>query len=75
MQLFYNPNISENDKQVIFPKDESRHIVKVLRKTEGDELSITNGNGMLFKAQIIMADVKQCVANISSFESYTSVRS
>ncbi|WP_405198673.1 16S rRNA (uracil(1498)-N(3))-methyltransferase [Christiangramia sp. LLG6405-1] len=69
MQLFYNPDISENDKQVIFPKDESRHIVKVLRKTEGDELSITNGNGMLFKAQIIQADVKQCIASISSFES------
>ncbi|WP_298247099.1 16S rRNA (uracil(1498)-N(3))-methyltransferase [uncultured Christiangramia sp.] len=69
MQLFYNPDISENDKQVIFPKDESRHIVKVLRKTEGDELSITNGNGMLFKAQIIQADVKQCIASINSSES------
>ena len=69
MQLFYNPDISKNDKQVIFPKNESRHIVKVLRKTEGDELSITNGNGMLFKAQIIQADVKKCIASISSFES------
>jgi len=69
MQLFYNPDISENDNQVIFQKDESRHIVKVLRKTEGDELSITNGTGMLFKAQIIQADIKQCIASISSFES------
>ncbi|WP_026916246.1 16S rRNA (uracil(1498)-N(3))-methyltransferase [Christiangramia portivictoriae] len=68
MQLFYNPDISENDKQVIFPKEESRHIVKVLRKTEGDELSITNGNGVLFKAEIIQADMKQCVARISSSE-------
>ena len=36
MQLFYNPSISKNDKEVIFPKDESKHIVKVLRKSEGE---------------------------------------
>ena len=43
MQLFYNPAISSEDKEVIFPKDESKHIVKVLRKQEGDNLNITNG--------------------------------
>ena len=68
MQLFYNPEISEKDKQVVFSRDESRHIVKVLRKSEGELLTITNGNGMLFHAEIIQADVKQCIVKINSSE-------
>ncbi|GAA4323764.1 16S rRNA (uracil(1498)-N(3))-methyltransferase [Pontixanthobacter gangjinensis] len=68
MQLFFNPDISEKDKLVTFPKDESRHIIKVLRKKEGDELNITNGKGLLFKAEIIQADMKQCVVKILSSE-------
>ena len=68
MQLFYNPEISDNDSQVVFQKDESKHIVKVLRKTEGDILNITNGNGLLFKAEIIQADMKHCVAKVVEVE-------
>ena len=68
MQLFFNPDISEKDQLVNFPKDESKHIVKVLRKKEGDKLNITNGKGLLFLAEIIQADVKQCIAKILSFE-------
>ncbi len=68
MQLFFNPEITENDYQVTFPKDESRHIVKVLRKSEGDILNITNGKGLIFKAEIIIADVKQCMVKIISAE-------
>ncbi len=68
MQLFYNPEISEKDKQIVFPKDESRHIVKVLRKNEGDLINITNGKGLLFTAELISADHKQCVARIVSKE-------
>ncbi|APG59521.1 16S rRNA (uracil(1498)-N(3))-methyltransferase [Christiangramia salexigens] len=68
MQLFYNPEISKDDKQVIFQKDESRHIVKVLRKNEGDLVNITNGKGLLFKAEIIRADIKQCLAKVIEVE-------
>ncbi|MDR5590321.1 16S rRNA (uracil(1498)-N(3))-methyltransferase [Christiangramia sp. SM2212] len=68
MQLFFNPNISEKDELVTFPRDESKHIVKVLRKKEGDLLNITNGKGLLFSAEIIQADIKQCVVKILSFE-------
>ncbi|WP_299113430.1 16S rRNA (uracil(1498)-N(3))-methyltransferase [uncultured Winogradskyella sp.] len=66
MQLFYNPNITENDTRFNFDKDESRHIVKVLRKSIGDQLHITNGKGHLFKAQLIQADMKHCTVNIIS---------
>lgn len=65
MQLFYNPNISENDSSFSFDKEESRHIVKVLRKKSGDSLHITNGKGWLFEAELTLADIKHCSANIT----------
>ncbi len=37
MQLFYNPEIVNSTQQVTFDKTESRHIVRVLRKKEGDK--------------------------------------
>lgn len=68
MQLFYNPNISDNDAQFTFDKTESRHIVKVLRKKEGDILHITNGNNQLFTVKIILANDKRCLVEIINSE-------
>jgi len=66
MQLFYNPDITEKTSQVAFSKDESKHIIKVLRKSIGDDLYITDGKGWLFTAQIQHTDAKNCVAAITS---------
>ncbi|MFP4845955.1 16S rRNA (uracil(1498)-N(3))-methyltransferase [Winogradskyella sp. PE311] len=66
MQLFYNPNISENDSTFNFDKDESRHIVKVLRKKIGDTLHITNGRGWLFEAELTLVEQKHCTVKIKS---------
>lgn len=66
MQLFYNPNISENDTSFNFDKEESRHVVKVLRKQTGDKLHITNGNGWLFEAELTLAGIKNCSVDIIS---------
>lgn len=68
MQLFYNSDISEQNNSFTFPKDESRHIVKVLRKKVGDTLYITNGKGFLFTAKITIADQKNCVVSIENSE-------
>lgn len=64
MQLFYNPLISNTSTQIAFDKDESKHIVKVLRKNIGGTLHLTNGNGWLFTASIVHADSKHCLASI-----------
>lgn len=66
MQLFYNPNLDEKDSIFIFDSSESKHIVKVLRKRNGDELSITNGKGFLFTAKIISDNAKRCEVEIDS---------
>ena len=68
MQLFYNPNISENESQFTFDKTESRHIVKVLRKKEGDLLYITNGKHFLFTVKIIIPNDKRCLVELIKTE-------
>ncbi len=64
MQLFYNPHISETTENFTFEKEESKHIIKVLRKHVGDFLSITNGKGWLFSAEITDDAMKKCKAKI-----------
>lgn len=68
MQLFYNPNILETSEEVTFDKEESRHIIKVLRMGEGDSFKITNGKGSFFDAEIISANPKACLVKILSEE-------
>lgn len=66
MQLFYNPDITESTSQFSFPKEESKHIVKVLRKNVGDVVHITNGTGWLFTAEITIPNINKCLATIVS---------
>ena len=66
MQLFYTPDLDKNAAQFTFPEDESKHIVKVLRKKQNDILHITNGRGLLFEARITGANPKKCSVQIIS---------
>jgi 16S rRNA (uracil1498-N3)-methyltransferase len=65
MQLFYNSEIKKSDLTFFFDKEESKHIVKVLRKNEGDKIFITNGLGFLFESEIILASEKKCEVKIA----------
>lgn len=66
MQLFYNASLDNSISQMTFPVEESRHIIKVLRKKEGDTLHITNGKGGLFEAEIVDSNPKKCKVQIIS---------
>lgn len=68
MQLFYNPNINEITENFSFDKEESKHIIKVLRKKDSDILYVTNGLGYLFKTEITLASDNKCTVKIISFE-------
>ncbi|WP_396169837.1 16S rRNA (uracil(1498)-N(3))-methyltransferase [Flavobacterium sp.] len=67
MQLFYSPTINETLTSFIFDKEESKHIIKVLRKQERDILYVTNGLGFLFKTEIALASDSKCTVNVLSF--------
>ena len=68
MQLFYSPDINSELQQFTFSKEESKHIVRVLRKKEGDTLAITNGKGDLFHVEVTLSDQKNCIVQIESVE-------
>ena len=68
MQLFYNPTINETTENFSFDKEESKHIIKVMRKKGGDILYVTNGLGVLFKTEITLGSDIKCTVKIISFE-------
>ncbi|PKP13827.1 MAG: 16S rRNA (uracil(1498)-N(3))-methyltransferase [Bacteroidetes bacterium HGW-Bacteroidetes-3] len=74
MQLFYNSQLTTNTKQFTFDKIESKHIVRVLRKKEGDKIFITNGLGQLFTSEILFADDKKCLVKIVNLETQKNER-
>ena len=68
MQLFYNPTIDETTESFSFDKEESKHIIKVLRKKDTDILFVTNGLGLLFKTEITLASDNKCTVQVISTE-------
>jgi 16S rRNA (uracil1498-N3)-methyltransferase len=66
MQLFYNPDIDETTESFSFDKEESRHIIKVLRKKDSDILHVTNGLGLLFETEITLASDNKCTVQVLS---------
>ncbi|MDM1397801.1 16S rRNA (uracil(1498)-N(3))-methyltransferase [Myroides odoratimimus] len=68
MQLFYSPEIEKGQTSFTFDKDESKHIIKVLRRKMGDLLYVTNGKGTLFTTKITLDSDKKCVTEIIASE-------
>lgn len=54
MQLFFQENITP--PLVTLDPDESKHLTRVLRKKQGDLISMTNGKGQLFECLILEAN-------------------
>lgn len=65
MQLFYNPDIDETTETFSFDKEESRHIIKVLRKKDSDILHVTNGMGLLLETEITLASDNKCMVQVN----------
>ncbi|MDM1406764.1 16S rRNA (uracil(1498)-N(3))-methyltransferase [Myroides sp. DF42-4-2] len=67
MQLFYSPSIDKEQTTFTFDKEESKHIIRVLRKKEGDILFVTNGRGTLFETKISLASDRSCLTEIINY--------
>ncbi len=68
MQLFYNASITKETTNFIFDREESKHIIKVLRKQANNILLVTNGLGYLFKTKITLASDSKCTVEIVGIE-------
>ena len=62
MNLFYHPALDPNQSRIVFSKEESRHIHKVLRKKEGDVIHTTDGQGHIVEARLQSITPKECIA-------------
>ena len=62
MQLFYAPDI-KGDRFVLSTED-SRHCVKVLRLKEGDQITLTDGLGYFYYAEIEEPDMRAAKVKI-----------
>ena len=74
MILFYQPALPESN---FLDLEESKHCVKVLRKTNGDEISVLDGKGQLYNCLITNASHKKCefeITSTSSFEKHKRYR-
>jgi 16S rRNA (uracil1498-N3)-methyltransferase len=64
MQLFFISEFPSGDIEL--DAEESRHIIKVLRKRAGDSIQFTDGKGMLAQAVLTSTDKHSCIAKIIS---------
>ena len=62
MELFFSDDIQ--DAQVRLDPEESAHCVRVLRHREGDEISVIDGRGTLYRCVLEIADAKGAEARI-----------
>ena len=62
MELFYSYDISGSTARL--DSEESGHCVRVLRHRAGDEISVIDGLGTLFKCRLAVADPKGAEAEI-----------
>ena len=61
MIQFYSPDIAST---LTLPESDSRHAVKVLRMTEGDDLQVIDGRGNLYTCRLVDAHPKRAGVEI-----------
>jgi len=61
-ELFFDKNIKPGLHTL--EKEESVHLIKVLRKRKGDIVTFTNGMGLLYDATILEASPKSCLLEV-----------
>ena len=62
MELFYSSDISSGI--VRLDQEESAHCVRVLRHRAGDEISVIDGEGTLYRCRLSLADAKGAEAQV-----------
>ncbi|MBQ8673990.1 MAG: 16S rRNA (uracil(1498)-N(3))-methyltransferase [Bacteroides sp.] len=61
MHVFYTPHIQERAE---LPEEEAVHALRVLRLQPGNEVTLTDGTGNFYRAEISTATSKRCLVNI-----------
>lgn len=62
MQLFYAPELGGD--QHTLDEQESKHVIRVLRKRNGDTIILTDGKGKFYTGELINDDPRKCELRI-----------
>jgi 16S rRNA (uracil1498-N3)-methyltransferase len=62
MHIFYTPDISGNT--FILDETESKHCIRVLRLEKGDEITLVDGRGGFYRAEITDPNPKRCMVKV-----------
>lgn len=61
MHVFYTPDIQTHPE---LPEEEAQHCIRVLRLNAGDEITLTDGRGNFYRAEITAATNKRCLVKV-----------
>lgn len=61
MHVFYTPDILSTNE---LPEEEAQHCIRVLRLSIGDLITLTDGKGSFYKAEITTCTNKRCIVSI-----------
>ena len=64
LPFFYLEAVSLTDNIILLNEENSKHIVQVLRMTEGKQLNLTDGLGTIYTAEILDAHKKKCTVKV-----------
>jgi 16S rRNA (uracil1498-N3)-methyltransferase len=64
MHSAYHSDFDSKTKTLVLSEEESKHVVKVLRHVEGDQIEICNGKGIRAIAHITLSHPKKCAIEI-----------
>ena len=70
IELYYTPKELFQEDQLILIGDEFHHSVNVMRNSAGDILYVTNGEGLLFKSEIVSIKKDQLISRIIERKQY-----
>ena len=69
MELFFSNNIKNH--LIVLDSIESKHCIKVLRKSVGDKVNVVDGIGTLYKGVIELDNPREChIKVLDSIENY-----
>lgn len=68
MRHFFFDSDLELNKTYTLPEEESKHLCKVLRMKEGDQIALLNGRGKLAESRILSAHPKKCEVEITAVD-------
>lgn len=64
MRSFYLDIKAEAGAQITLPEEESKHICKVLRLNQGDEILLVDGKGSAYTSEITVPHHKRCTVQV-----------